>query len=171
MIKVIYYCDKCRKEIPEDDIFELIPAKPSGKLDVPVDVAGWFAGKHICRKCMSYVFRAMPEKISERKTVVNEEGRLEIAPAEHRETPMERDRKKTYFVSKTNYDRICEMYKDGKEMEEISDVLMVAMSSVSKVIAETKLGEERYKGKSIPHDGGAEIPTALPMVKKKASAS
>ncbi len=169
MIKVTYICDKCRKELKDTEAFELIPAHPDGKMAVPADVAAFFAGKHVCKKCMSYLFRAMPPKLTERKTVLNEEGHREIVPGDHIESPIEKDRKKTYFVSKANYDQIVQLYKDGKEMVEISDELMIAVSAVSKVIHENGLGEERYKGQYIPSHGGSPIPQALPITTKKAA--
>lgn len=126
--------------------------------------------KHICRRCLSYIFRANGGPVfQEKEKELDEDGHFITKKAEHIETPAERDKKKTYFVNKANFDRIQELYKAGKEMVDISDELGVAVSAVSKVIMETGLGEERYKGKYIPSEGGAPIPHALPIVTKKAT--
>ena len=168
MIKVTYYCDKCKTETDVHDIFELVPTSPDPKLDVPVEVVKLLGGRHLCRQCLSYIFRAKPVKMSERKTIINEDGIREVAPnEEHVETSVERDRRKTRYVSKKSYDAICQMYKDGKELEEISDALMIAVCEVSKVISTEGLGDERYKGKYIPSEWSAPIKEALPIVTKK----
>lgn len=167
MIKVSYFCDKCKTETDVHDIFELVPSSPDPKLDVPVDVVRMLDGKHICKQCLSYLFRNGSAVFKAKEKERDEDGLLIAKKNEHQETSIERDKRKTHYVSKKTYNTICEMYKDGNEIVDISDRLMVAMSEVSKVISAEGLGDERYKGKYIPSEGSAPIKEALPIVTKK----
>ena len=49
------------------------------------------------------------------------------------------------------------MYKAGKEIEEISDELMVGMAPISRLIHDMGLGAERYKGQYIQSDGSQPV--------------
>ena len=151
MIKTIYICDRCGREVTEADIFELIPACPGGKLTVPAEVSKLLGERHVCADCIRNMFK--------RRTIRNEDGFHEVAKNEHVETPSERDMRKTRYVSKKNYDAICKLYKEGKELEEISDALMIAVCEVSKVVNNEGLGAERYKGQNVPSEGSAPIRT------------
>lgn len=54
-------------------------------------------------------------------------------------------------------DCIPTLYKSGKSMEEISEILDMSLADVSRVIDRLGLGKEKYKGKRIPDKGSAPI--------------
>lgn len=63
-------------------------------------------------------------------------------------------------LSAGDKERIKGKYLAGGEMEAIADRLDLNLAAVSRYIKESGLGDERYKGKSIPGKGSAEIPKA-----------
>ena len=71
------------------------------------------------------------------------------------------------YINAEDKEAITELYKAGREMEEIADVLGLYLSAVSRYIKEAGLGDERYKGKAIPSTGSAPIMTAAPGTGKK----
>lgn len=150
MIKITYICDKCGKEVKDTDIFELLAMAPADGVSVPGDVMAALEGRHICRRCLMKLF-------SEKGFETDEEGHRITKRAEHVETPAERDKKKVYYLNKANELRAIEMYKAGKEIEEISDELMVGMAPISRLIHDMGLGAERYKGQYIPSDGSQPV--------------
>ena len=65
------------------------------------------------------------------------------------------------YINAEDKEAITELYKAGREMEEIADVLGLYLSAVSRYIKEAGLGDERYKGKAIPSTGSAPVTAAV----------
>ena len=65
------------------------------------------------------------------------------------------------YINAEEKEAITELYKAGREMEEIADVLGLYLSAVSRYIKDAGLGDERYKGKAIPSAGSAPVTTAV----------
>lgn len=52
---------------------------------------------------------------------------------------------------------LATLYRSGKSMEEIAEILDMSLQDVSRVVDNLGLGKERYKGKVIPSHGSAPI--------------
>ncbi|MBP3544676.1 MAG: MarR family transcriptional regulator [Lachnospiraceae bacterium] len=52
---------------------------------------------------------------------------------------------------------LAAMYRAGKSMEEIAEILNMSLQDVSRVVKKLGLGEERYRGKVIPSSGSVPI--------------
>lgn len=70
-------------------------------------------------------------------------------------------RPKRYYVREEDKKKIDELYRSGREMEEIAEALGLYLSAVSRYIKEAGLGDERYKGKVIPSTGSAPVTAAV----------
>lgn len=54
--------------------------------------------------------------------------------------------------------QVEQLYKAGKEMDQIAEVTGIDLVRISRYIKESGLGEERYKGKYVPSTGSAPVP-------------
>ena len=96
-------------------------------------------------------------------------GPKEVEPQEEKETagaaedqPKEQKPKaRRQYINAEDKEAITELYKAGREMEEIAEALGLYLSAVSRYIKEAGLGEERYKGKAIPSTGSAPVTAAV----------
>lgn len=68
---------------------------------------------------------------------------------------------KRYYVREEDKEKIGELYRSGREMEEIARELNIGLPVVSRYIKEAGLGDERYKGKAIPSTGSAPVTAAV----------
>lgn len=154
MIKITYICDKCGSETAPEDIFELLAMAPADGVSVPGDVMAELEDRHICRKCIAGLFP------SEEKAEEKAEEKPAEKPAKKTKKSRgnaELDKKKAWYLSESKKAHVIEMYKAGKEIEEISDELMVGMAPISRLIHDLGLGAERYKGQYIPSDGSQSV--------------
>ena len=152
MIKITYICDKCGAETKPEDIFELLAMAPADGVSVPGDVMAELEDRHICRKCIAGLFPTEAEEKPEEKP-----AEKPAKKAKKSRGSTELDKKKAWYLSKSKEAQVIEMYKAGKEIEEISDELMVGFAPISRFIHDLGLGEERYKGQYIPSDGSAPV--------------
>lgn len=96
-------------------------------------------------------------------------GPEDAEPQEEKETveltenqPKEQKPKaRRQYINAEDKETITELYKAGREMEEIADALGLYLSAVSRYIKEAGLGDERYKGKAIPSTGSAPVTAAV----------
>lgn len=70
-------------------------------------------------------------------------------------------RPKRRYVWEEDKKKIDELYRSGREMEEIAEALGLYLSAVSRYIKEAGLGDERYKGKVIQSAGSAPVTAAV----------
>ena len=135
MKKVIYICDKCRKEFQPAEIFELLPASVDGGA-VPVEVAAFLAEKHICRGCLREAFR-------QPRNSGNWDNHGPIAQEREKEA-----RKRSYMTV-ADREEVERLYREGKTMEEISDAVMVTLAPVSRWLAKAGLNESTREGVAV----------------------
>lgn len=69
-----------------------------------------------------------------------------------------RDTPPTKRLTQNAKERVEQLYKGGKEMEEIMLETGIDIVRISQYIKESGLGDERHKGESIPSKGSAMIP-------------
>ena len=85
----------------------------------------------------------------------------EAAGADEEQPSDQKPKARRQYINAEDKEAITELYKAGREMEEIADVLGLYLSAVSRYIKEAGLGDERYKGKAIPSTGSAPVTAAI----------
>ena len=85
----------------------------------------------------------------------------EAAGSDEDQSSVQKPKARRQYINAEDKEAITELYKAGREMEEIADVLGLYLSAVSRYIKEAGLGDERYKGKAIPSTGSAPVTTAV----------
>ena len=89
------------------------------------------------------------------------EPQEEAAGSDEDQSSVQKPKARRQYINAEDKEAITELYKAGREMEEIAEVLGLYLSAVSRYIKEAGLGDERYKGKAIPSTGSAPVTAAV----------
>ena len=110
----------------------------------------------------------VPEEVSEPEPDEEPKETLETLETEPEPEPEPKETKVTEtthkpprkrWITKEDAEEITKRYRAGEDMLKIADDLNLMRPQVSRFIAAGKLGQERYKNKTVPSNGGAPIPT------------
>ncbi|MGO5166566.1 MULTISPECIES: hypothetical protein [unclassified Candidatus Paralachnospira] len=85
----------------------------------------------------------------------------EAAGSDEDQSSVQKPKARRQYINAEDKEAITELYKAGREMEEIAEALGLYLSAVSRYIKEAGLGDERYKGKVIPSTGSAPVTAAV----------
>lgn len=85
----------------------------------------------------------------------------EAAGSDEDQSSVQKSKARRQYINAEDKEAITELYKAGREMEEIAEALGLYLSAVSRYIKEAGLGDERYKGKAIPSTGSAPVTAAV----------
>lgn len=89
------------------------------------------------------------------------ESHEEAAGSAEEQPSDQKPKARRQYINAEDKEAITELYKAGREMEEIAEALGLYLSAVSRYIKEAGLGDERYKGKAIPSTGSAPVTAAV----------
>lgn len=141
MIKTVYVCDACNEEKTADTLYKLI-AYTTGDEPAPAEITALMEDRHICPECIAQMFHsrelAAASKPVTRKTT-NKQAKETIDMDEYRKRQAKRG-----YLTKNDERQIAQLYRAGKEIEEISDLIHVCMPPISRYVRDTGLNVERY---------------------------
>ena len=141
MIKTLYICDICNTEKGPDEIFGLIPACIPFDQDPPVEVVKILGNRHVCVGCLKKLFHEEEEKPEKKERKKPDRSPVKALSQDRMDEIT--GKKKRWYTTKADEEEIIRLYREGKEIEEISDIIHVAMPPISKVVVKHRLGEER----------------------------
>ena len=130
--------------------------------DAIVMLDGWQQSRG-CNREYGYAVGTSMTIISYKLLVEMKEKQEQAAEAEMlSDQPSDQKPKaRRQYINAEDKEAITELYKAGREMEEIAEALGLYLSAVSRYIKEAGLGDERYKGKAIPSTGSAPVTAAV----------
>ena len=140
------------------DVILLEDVKTLGKKGQIVKINDGYARNYVLPKKLG--IEATAKNLNDLKLAKKREEKEAAEPDEDQSKDLKPKARRQY-INAEDKEAITELYKAGREMEEIADVLGLYLSAVSRYIKEAGLGDERYKGKAIPSTGSAPVTAAV----------
>lgn len=162
MKQTIYICDRCKEQIKGNPI-RMVPMyidrESGGLAQRPEGDPNGYEGqmeKEYCQDCVGRILMfangSLREKTKGNKGVDGKAGDLKT---NHQDVLLHKEEKSTAPAQRGIAAQITALYREGRTMEEISAQLHVGLPTVSRCVHKAGLGDERYKGQTIPSNGSA----------------